>query len=65
MTNFHLPATLTADELSDEIQMVYTLGSDGPGFCGAHYVGLASCERIGNHEGEHVVTGHTGRLIAF
>ncbi|WVX88049.1 hypothetical protein SEA_TFORTROY_61 [Arthrobacter phage TforTroy] len=65
MTNLHTPATLTADELSDEIQMVYTLGSDGPGFCGAKYVGFASCERIGNHEGEHVVTGHTGRLLAF
>ncbi|AYN57780.1 hypothetical protein PBI_DRMANHATTAN_62 [Arthrobacter phage DrManhattan] len=61
----HRTATLTADALSDEIQMVYTLGSDGPGFCNKPYVGLASCERIGDHDGEHVVTGRTGRLIAF
>lgn len=61
----HRTATLTADELSDEIATVYLLGSDGPGFCGKHYVGFATCSRIGDHEGEHVVKGATGRLIAF
>lgn len=65
MTNFHTTAELTADELTAEIDKAFELGAEGPGFCKAHYVGLAVCQRIGNHEGEHVVKGHTGRLIAF
>ncbi|WGH21584.1 hypothetical protein SEA_ASCELA_61 [Arthrobacter phage Ascela] len=65
MHTFHTPATLTADELTAEIDEAFLLGAEGPGFCKAHYVGLAVCQRIGNHDGEHVVKGHTGRLIAF
>ncbi len=61
----HKDATLTAEELNAEIDEAFRLGSSGPRFCGRPYVGLASCQRIGNHEGEHVTKGLTGRLIAF
>lgn len=61
----HRDATLTAEELNREIALAFELGPNGPRFCGVPYVGFASCERIGNHDGEHVCTGHTGRLIGF
>lgn len=61
----HRTATLTAEELTAEINEAFELGAEGPGFCKTHYVGFAVCQRIGNHDGEHVVKGATGRLIAF
>jgi len=61
----HKTATLTAEELQAEIAKAFELGPDGPRFCAYRYVGLSSCERIGDHDGEHVTTGATGRLIAF
>ncbi|WP_157360971.1 hypothetical protein [Arthrobacter sp. EPSL27] len=36
-----------------------------PRFCHAKYVGFAVCSRIGCHDGEHVTTGATGRLIGW
>lgn len=61
----HRDATLTAEELRAEIMKAFELGANGPRFCAAPYVAGAICERIGNHDGEHVTVGRTGRLIAF
>lgn len=61
----HRTATLTLNELTAEITRAFALGQHGPGFCNEKYVGLASCQRIGNHDGEHVTVGLTGRLIGF
>ncbi|WGH20773.1 hypothetical protein SEA_JOHNDOE_60 [Arthrobacter phage JohnDoe] len=61
----HRDATLTKEELTVEITRAYVLGQHGPGFCAARYVGVATCQRIGNHDGEHVTTGLTGRLVGW
>jgi len=61
----HKIATLTNEELTAEIDEAFRLGSNGPRFCNKPYIAGNVCERIGNHEGEHVTTGRTGRLIAF
>ncbi|QNO12719.2 hypothetical protein SEA_SNEK_59 [Arthrobacter phage Snek] len=65
MKTIHRDATLTAEELQAEIAKTFELGPEGPGFCAYRYVGFASCERIDGHDGEHVSTGATGRLVAF
>jgi hypothetical protein len=56
---------MTADELETEIREVFAAGPGGPGFCPDKYVGLASCHRKANHDGDHVTVGRTGRLVAF
>lgn len=61
----HRAATLTVEELGREIDKAIILGADGPRFCHAKYVGYAVCSRIGGHDGEHVTTGATGRLIGW
>lgn len=61
----HKTAAMTNEELETEIREVFAAGPDGPGFCTAKYVGLASCHRKANHDGDHVTVGRTGRLVAF
>jgi hypothetical protein len=61
----HRDAQLTEAELTAEIDEAFRLGSSGPRFCNAPYVGFAGCQRIGNHTGEHVTVGLTGRLIGW
>lgn len=61
----HKPATITAEELETEIREVFAAGPNGPGFCMAKYVGLSTCHRAKDHDGDHVTVGRTGRLVAF
>jgi hypothetical protein len=61
----HRTATLTNEELANEIALSFRLGANGPRFCTAPYVAGHSCLRIGNHDGEHVTRGRTGRLIGW
>ncbi|WIC90175.1 hypothetical protein SEA_VROOMVROOM_25 [Arthrobacter phage VroomVroom] len=61
----HRTATISRQELDMEIAKAFALGEDGPRFCNEKYVGLAACERIGGHKGEHAVTGNTGRIIGW
>jgi len=61
----HATATMTADELETEIREVFAAGPNGPGFCPEKYVGLATCHRKADHNGDHVTVGRTGRLVAF
>jgi hypothetical protein len=61
----HKIATMTNEELMEEINETFLLGSSGPRFCVKPYVAGHVCLRQGNHEGEHVTRGRTGRLIAF
>lgn len=61
----HRTADMTPEELGREIDRAIVLGADGPRFCGAPYVGFATCARIGDHEGEHVTQALRGRLIAY
>lgn len=61
----HRTAALNADELTAEIDEAFRLGSSGPRFCGAKYISHYVCQRIGNHEGEHVTVADSGRLVGF
>lgn len=58
-------ATIDREGLSAEIDKAYELGPDGPRFCGQHYRGLATCQRIGNHPDEHVATSERGTLVHY
>lgn len=61
----HKIADLTNDELMDEINETFRLGSSGPRFCVKPYVAGHVCLRQKNHAGEHVTRGRTGRLIGW
>lgn len=61
----HTTANTTKAAHEAEIAAVIEAGADGPRFCNQPYVGLAACERATGHDGEHVTTGLTGRLIGY